>query len=262
MNPSFSDHFTPVAAHYARFRPTYPEALFTWLATVAPDRDLAWDCAAGNGQATLDLVRHFARVIATDASRAQIDAALPHPNVEYRVAPAEASGLPEAAVDLITVAQALHWFDLDRFYAEARRVLKPGGILAAWTYGAQTMDEARVDACVRTFYRETVGPYWPPERRHVESGYQTLPFPFHEIPTPEFRMTATWSLPELLGYLRSWSATGRYLAERGTDPVDGLATDLAPLWGDPSTRRRVIWPLSLRIGRDRAWRDDVPARHR
>lgn len=250
MNPSFSDHFAPVSAHYARFRPTYPAALFAWLADAAPGRELAWDCAAGSGQASLDLARRFTRVIATDASRTQIDAAPPHPNVEYRVAPAEASGLPEAAADLIAVAQALHWFDLDRFYAEARRVLKPGGILAAWTYGAQTVDETRVDACVRTFYRETVGSHWPPERQHVESGYRTLPFPFREIPHPEFHMTANWTLPELLGYLRSWSATGRYLAARGTDPVDGLAMELLPLWGEPSARRRVIWPLSLRVGRD------------
>ena len=248
-HPTFSDRFAPVATHYARFRPTYPEALFAWLATTAPGRERAWDCAAGSGQATLDLARYFTRVIATDASRAQIDAATPHPQIEYRVAPAEASGLPDGVVDLITVAQALHWFDLDCFYAEARRVLKPGGILAAWTYGVQTVDEARVDARVRTFYRETVGPYWPPERRHVESGYRTLPFPFREIPAPEFRMIADWTLPELLGYLRSWSATERYHAEHGTDPVDGLATELAPLWGDSSIRRRVIWPLSLRVGR-------------
>lgn len=205
MNAPFNDHFTPVSTHYARFRPIYPEALFAWLATTVPARDLAWDCAAGSGQATLDLARHFTRVIATDASRAQIDAASPHPNVEYRVAPAEASGLSEATVDVITVAQALHWFDLDRFYAEVHRVLKPSGILAAWTYGVQTMDEARVDACVQTFYRETVGPCWPPERRYVENGYQTLPFPFREIPAPKFHMTATWTLPELLGYLRSLS---------------------------------------------------------
>lgn len=250
MNLPFNDHFTPVTTHYAQFRPTYPEALFDWLATIAPARELAWDCAAGNGQATLDLARHFTRVIATDASRAQIDAALPHPNVEYRVAPAEASGLPEATVDMITVAQALHWFELDCFYAEVRRVLKPGGILATWSYGVQTVDEPRVDACVQTFYRDTVGPYWPPERRHVESGYRSLPFPFREISAPEFHMTATWTLPELLGYLRSWSATGRYLAARGTDPVNDLAVELASPWGDPPVRRRVTWPLSLRVGRD------------
>ena len=250
MHSTFNDHFAPVSTHYACFRPTYPEALFVWLAATVPARELAWDCAAGSGQATLDLARHFTRVIATDASRAQIDTAPRCPNVEYRITPAEASGLPAATADLITVAQALHWFDLDRFFAEARRVLKPDGILAVWTYGVLAVDDARVDTRIQTFYRETVGPYWPPERRHVESGYRTLPFPFHEVPTPEFHMTAAWTLPELLGYLRSWSATGRYLLEHGADPVDGLAAELTPAWGDPSVRRRVLWPLSLRVGRD------------
>ena len=249
MSSKFTDHFTAVTPHYARFRPTYPEALFAWLATIAPDQELAWDCAAGNGQATVDLARYFKRVIATDASQAQIEAAPPCPNVEYRVAPAEGSGLPTAAISMITVAQALHWFDQDRFHAEVQRVLKPEGVLAAWAYGPLTVDEVGVDACVRTFRLETIGPYWPPERRHVESGYRTLPFPFHEISTPEFHITMDWSLTELLGYLRSWTSTGRYLAEHGTDPVNALALELTPLWGDPTTQRRVIWPLCLRVGR-------------
>ena len=228
-----------------------PSGLFAWLASIAPGRALAWDCAAGSGQASRDLAAHFEQVIATDASAAQIAAAIPHPRVEYRVAPAEDSGLPEAAVDLITVAQALHWFDLDRFYAEARRVLKPGGVLTVWTYGVLAVAGEAVDARVQTFYREAVGPYWPPERRHVESGYRTLPFPFAELEAPEFHMEASWTLSELLGYFRSWSATSRYLAERGHDPVVALAAELAPLWGSPQHRRRVMWPLAVRVGRVR-----------
>jgi SAM-dependent methyltransferase len=244
----FTDHFAPVAAAYAGFRPTYPAALFAWLAKIAPGRALAWDCATGSGQAACDLAAHFERVVATDASAAQIAAAVSHPRVEYRIAPAEASGLPEASVDLITVAQALHWFDLDRFYLEARRVLKPGGVLAAWTYGVPTVAGEAVNAQVRRFYWETVGPYWPPERRQVESGYRTLPFPFAEREVPEFRMEAFWSLPELLGYFRSWSATARYLAHRGHDPVAALEPELAPLWGTPGARRRIVWPLATRVG--------------
>ncbi len=251
MTRPFNDHFAPVAACYAGFRPTYPAMLFTWLAQIAPGHELAWDCAAGSGQASRDLAAHFAHIVATDASRAQIEAATPHPGVEFRVAPAEASGLPDASLDLITVAQALHWFDLDRFYAEARRALKPDGILAVWTYGVLRVEGEEIDARVQAFYHETVGPYWQPERRHVESGYRTLPFPFAEMPSPGFSMETLWTLPELLGYFRSWSATGRYVAARGADPVDALAEALAPLWGDLDRSRRVTWPLSLRVGRKR-----------
>jgi SAM-dependent methyltransferase len=249
MSGAFSDHFAPVAANYAAFRPTYPPALYAWLASLVSRHDLAWDCAAGSGQATLGLAEQFARVLATDASRAQIESAPPHPRVTWRVAAAEDSGLPDSAVDLVAVAQALHWFDLDRFYAEVRRVLKPGGVLAVWTYGVTEVEGAAVDERLQIFYRVTVGPYWPPERRHVESGYRTLAFPFEEIEAPAFAMQAEWSLGELLGYLRSWSATGRYIATRGSDPVAALERELAPLWGDGGARRRIAWPLSLRVGR-------------
>ncbi len=249
MTNTFADHFSPVSADYARFRPTYPAALFAWLAGKAPGRTLAWDCAAGSGQASRDLAAHFERVIATDASSAQIAAAMPHPGVEYRVTPAEASGLPDAAVDLITVAQALHWFDLDRFYAEARRVLKPGGVVAVWCYGALSVEGETVNTRAEAFYRDTVGPYWPPERQLVESGYRTLPFPFAEITAPTLNMEASWTLPELLGYFRSWSATGRFIAEQGYDPVAPLATELERLWPSPHERRRIAWPLAIRAGK-------------
>ncbi len=249
MSHAFNDHFAAVAASYANFRPAYPAALFAWLAEIAPGRNLAWDCATGSGQAARDLAEHFRHVIASDASTAQIDAAAAHPKIEYRVATAEACGLSDATVDLITVAQALHWFDLERFFAEARRVLKPAGVLAVWTYGVFTVEGEGIDTCVQAFYQDTVGPYWPPERIHVESGYRTLAFPFGEIQTPVFSMETAWTLPELLGYLRSWSATGHYIAAHGTDPVDGLAMELAPLWGDAHCTRLVSWPLSVRAGR-------------
>ncbi len=245
----FTDHFAPLATDYASFRPTYPAGLFAWLAEVSPGGALAWDCAAGSGQASLDLARRFRRVIASDASEAQIAAAPHHPNVEYRVAPAESSGLADASVDLITVAQALHWFDLERFYAEARRVLAPDGVLAAWTYGVLHVAGEEIDRAVQTFYADTVGPYWPPERSLVESGYRTLPFPFAELSPPSFIMESEWNLAQLLGYFRSWSATGRFIAARGHDPVTELERMLAPLWGDPALCRRVSWPLSVRAGR-------------
>lgn len=248
-NKPFSDHFAPVSGAYADFRPTYPPALFDWLAAVAPGRGLAWDCACGSGQASVDLAGRFDRVVATDASAAQLEGAARHPKIEYRQAPAEASGLPDASVDLITVAQALHWFDLPAFYAEACRVLKPGGVLAVWSYGVQTVEGDAANALVQHFYSEVVGPYWPPERVLVEQGYRTLDFPFAEFAPPAFEMTAHWPLPRLLGYFRSWSATGRYIKARGEDPVVGLAEGLASLWGDPEAGRQVAWPLALRVGR-------------
>jgi len=249
MASKFHDHFAPVAPSYAVFRPSYPHALFEWLASLVSRHELAWDCAAGSGQASVDLAAHFECVVATDASPSQIDAASPHPRIKYRVATAESSGLLSESVDLITVAQALHWFDLPGFYAEVRRVLRPNGVLAVWTYGVLTVEGDGVDAIVVNFYHNTVGPYWPFERAHVENGYRSLPFPFTEIAAPPFAMEAFWTLPQLLGYIRSWSATGRFAAEHGRDPVVALEQQLPPLWGDLQQRRQVTWPLSLRVGR-------------
>ena len=249
MKP-FADHFAQVAAAYARHRPCYPAQLFAWLAANAPARTLAWDCATGTGQAAVALAEQFEQVWATDASAAQIEAATPADRVQYRVAPADDSGLPAGSADLVTVAQALHWFDLERFYAEVRRVLKPGGLLAVWTYGvfrAEGTDATAVQAILDRFYYETVGPCWPPERRHVENGYAELVFPFEQLVVPAFEMAVAWNLDDLAGYLCSWSATSRYQTLHGSNPVEGLLQELAPLWG--AERRRVVWPLSIRAGK-------------
>jgi SAM-dependent methyltransferase len=243
----FSDHFSRVSDAYADFRPTYPPALFDWLAGIAPATGLAWDCACGSGQASVDLAARFRQVVATDASAAQLAGAVVHERVIYREAPAEASGLPEGSVDLVTVAQALHWFDRPRFYAEVARVLKPGGILAVWSYGVQTVEGEAVDAVVQHYYREVVGPYWPPERRLVEEGYRSLDLPFDEFLAPHFEMSVHWPLERLLGYFASWSATGRYLKATGENPVLALAERLAPVWGEGV--RRVTWPLAVRVAR-------------
>jgi len=249
MSQPFHDHFSDVAGRYADFRPHYPAELFEYLATLAPRNWLVWDCACGNGQATLGLARHFDRVMATDASQEQIASASAHPNVEYRVAPAEQSGLSDTSVGLITVAQALHWFDRDRFYVEAKRVLIPGGVLAAWAYGINEVEGAAVNELVQDFYANTVGPYWPPERKLVEEAYRTIPFPFAEITPPGFRMEARWTLEQLLGYFSTWSATNRFIKATGRNPLEALATALARAWGDGNSPRLVVWPLSLRLGR-------------
>lgn len=245
---SFKDHFSGHASDYARFRPRYPAELFDYLARIAPGRDRAWDCATGNGQAAVALAEHFARVIATDASAQQIANAEPHARVEYRVAPAELSGLHSESVDLVTVAQALHWFDIPAFFDEAHRVLRAGGIVAVWAYNLVTISPD-IDALMLHFYRETTGPFWPAERDIVEAGYRTIVFPFEEITPPDIAMEAEWNLEQVLGYLRTWSATQKFIAARGFDPVDGVAREILRLWPKSEERKRVAWPLALRVGR-------------
>src|SRR5437667_5608623 len=242
----FKDHFSKQAADYAKFRPRYPQKLFEYLGSVAPNRGLAWDCGTGNGQAAVGLATVFDRVIATDASEKQIANARSHERVEYRVTRAEKSDLESASIDLIMVAQALHWFDLDRFYDEVRQVLKPDGVLAASAYNLLRVQPA-IDEVVNRYYYEVVGPFWPPERELVEN-FADLPFPFHEIDPPKFEMTAQWNLDHLIGYLRTWSSTQRFMAANGADPLEQIIDELRRAWGNPQEVRTVLWPLILRLG--------------
>jgi SAM-dependent methyltransferase len=251
---AFKDLFSRGAAEYAAHRPRYPARLFAELAARVSRRELAWDCATGNGQAALGLAGHFRHVVATDASPAQIAAAVPHDRITYRVAHAEASGLESSSVDVVTVAQAVHWFDREAFFSEARRVLAPGGMIAVWCYSLLEVDD-RVDALVRRFYEETVGPYWSPDRRLVDEGYRTIDFPFAEVVLPPLAIEQEITLEQLGGYVRTWSATQKYVAERREDPVTPLLVEIAPLWGAPSSARRVRWPLSVRAGHRDMHRD-------
>lgn len=249
MKETFRDHFSSLAARYADFRPRYPAELFDFLAGTVGLRELAWDCACGNGQATVDLAARFRKVIGTDASAEQVKAARRAQNVEYRVAAAEASGLEDLSVDLITVAQAMHWFDLDRFYAEVRRVLRADGLLAVWTYGAHRVEDERINAVMRRYHYETIGPYWPPERKYVEEAYAPLPWPFQRLKAPEFSMRAEWSLDQLMGYYSTWSGTKRYAEAKGENPLLELRMELEALWGAAELKREVKWPLALHLGR-------------
>jgi SAM-dependent methyltransferase len=249
---SFKDHFSKQADDYAKYRPAYPRELFEYLASLAPARLLAWDCGTGNGQAALGLAEFFGHVIATDPSEAQIRNATPHASVEYRVAPAEQTDIGAGTVDLVTVAQALHWFDHERFYAEAKRVLKPGGVLAAWCYGLNEIAPA-IDPVVRHFYSGVVGPHWPPERRFIDERYASIPFPPGELVTPAFHIEAHWNLDDFIGYLNTWSATQRYRKAEGRDPLPALRDELIPVWGPADTLRSARWPIYLRAVRlDRA----------
>ena len=204
--------------------------------------------STGSGQAAVGLAAHFARVIATDPSTGQLAQAAAHPRIEYRCTPAEVSLLDTASADLVTVAQAIHWFDLDRFYAEAKRVLKPGGIIAAWTYTLLDV-EAGIDKLVSDYYRNVVGPYWPPERKMVDDRYRSLPFPFDPVATPPFEIRTEWSQADLLGYLGTWSATRAYMKAKGVDPLTEFGHSLAALWPDPEMKKTLRWPLHLRVGR-------------
>src|SRR6478672_8341336 len=219
---SFSDHYSSSASHYASFRPGYPPELFAWLASIAPDRRRAWDCATGSGQAAMPLADHFAHVVATDPSVAQLAHASSRSGVEYAAMSAEDSALAAGSVSLVTVAQALHWFDRPRFWAEARRVLVAGGVLAVWSYGLLTLHDHALDDIMRRFHGETVGPYWPAERRLVDEGYRSLELPFEEVDAPAFSMQARWTLEHLAGYLSTWSAVLRARTATGQDPVAGV----------------------------------------
>jgi SAM-dependent methyltransferase len=245
----FKDHFSGHADVYREARPIYPPQLFAWLAQQSPDNALAWDCGCGNGQATVALADRFARVIGTDPSANQISAAEPGSNIEYRVEPAECCSLDGASASLVTVAQALHWFDHTPFYAEVKRVLKLNGLFAAWTYSDCATGDAAIDAIKNRLYVDLTGPYWPPERVHVEAGYTTLPFPFVEIAAPAFPMAAMWNVEHLLAYVRSWSATQRYIRDNGSDPVAIVEPELRTAWGDPALKREVRWQFHMRCGR-------------
>jgi SAM-dependent methyltransferase len=244
---SFKDHFSRQSASYSRYRPGYPPELIEWVASQAPDRRLAVDCATGNGQAAVALAGHFDAVLAVDGSLSQVRSATPAANVSYAIALAERLPVRNGGVSLVAAAQALHWFDFERFHAECRRVLVPGGVVAAWTYGKFRLDEA-VDSVVDDFYANVVGVFWPPERRYVEEGYRTLPFPWREAKAPSFVLETEWDLERVLGYLASWSSVQRYRDHHGRDPLQDLRGPLESAWGGTASRR-LRWPIHLRLGR-------------
>jgi SAM-dependent methyltransferase len=242
------NHFAPIAAQYARFRPRYPDELFTFLASVAPGRVLAWDCATGSGQAAQSLARHFERVVATDQSEELLGQASPQPNVTYRRADALASGLDAASVDLVTVANAMHWFHGPDFEREVRRVLRPRGVISAWSYALPRITPA-IDRVMRRTHDQIVGEFWIEPNRIVENGYRDLLFPFDALVAPPFVMAARYDLAQLEGLMRTWSASRKYEQKHGVDPVQLVGGELRAAWGDPSRHRDVTWTINLRIGR-------------
>jgi SAM-dependent methyltransferase len=243
---NFKDLFSAQASAYAKFRPHYPEDLFRYLASIAPQRALAWDCGTGNGQAAVKLAPHFQSVVATDPSETQIQSAEKNPSVTYKVARAEQAPFQDGAVDLITVAQAFHWFDHELFFEEVKRVLKPHAVLAIWSYNLCKITPA-IDQIVQKYYSGILGPYWEKERKLVEEGYRNCIFPMKEIPSPQFQMKAEWNVDHLIGYLGTWSALQAYIKKNGESPLLRIAPLLQEAWGDRKMLP-IAWELSVRIG--------------
>ena len=240
--------FSSISKEYAQSRPRYPAELFSYLASQVRQRSLVWDCATGNGQAALELVKHFDGVIATDVSVEQIHQATQHPRIEYYVAKSEQSGLDDRSVDMIAVASALHWFDIDAFYKEARRVIRPGGLLAAWTYHVGYV-ESPFDRVFGRFYFEVLYPYFAPGARLVDKRYETITLPGEALDSGNWSISAAWNLDQMLTFVASWSGTQQYIKERGENPVALIAEELEQLWGEPERIHVIRWPLYARISR-------------
>ena len=245
---TFKDHFSVAASGYAAHRPVYPRSVAEALAARSPGRSLVWDAGCGSGQLSVVLAEVFEQVVATDASAAQIAQAVPHPRVRYEVAPAEASGLPDGGVDCSVAAQAAHWFDLDGYYREVRRVSRPGALMALVTYAVLEVDP-EIEQLMGHFYWDTLEGHWPPERRLVEEGYRSLPFPFEPVEAPPLALEHRWNVDQLLGYVGTWSAVQSLKKAGRTEDLDRFGMEIRTAWGDPSRERLIRWPLSFRLGR-------------
>lgn len=240
------DRFSGHATDYARYRIDYPGELYDYILTNVPGRQAAWDCATGNGQAAVALANYFEQIEATDLSQRQLDNAVKRPNITYQVATAEAAPFADETFDLVTVGQALHWFDVPAFHTEAKRVLKPKGLIAEWGYGLNEVN-APIDALVRFIYSEVVGPFWDPQRRHIENQYANLPFDFAEVKHTQVTARREWLVEWYMNYLRTWSAVQAFRKQHGYDPIDQFDSDFRRLWGPGP--REVRFPIFLRVGR-------------
>lgn len=243
----FKDHFTRQAESYTKFRPGYPDELFKYLSDISPLNELAWDCATGSGQAANELTRYFDIVIASDASAGQVQNAFKNDKIIYKVFPAEKAVIDSGSVDLITVAQALHWFNFENFYSEVRRVLKKDGIIAVWMYGLVKISP-ELDMITKRFDNEILKDYWPPERQLFYEEYKTIPFPFERVKTPEFNMSADWTLENLFGFLGTWSAAQKFKEKENFDPLNLITSDFQKAWGKEKVRK-AKWDLILKVGK-------------
>lgn len=241
----FKDYFSGQSGQYAKNRPTYPASLIDFIVSHVSAYETAWDCATGNGQVALALAGHFKSVIATDASKEQLEQAIPHPSIQYIQSRAESTSIASSSIDLITVATALHWFNFNSFFKEVDRVIKQEGFFAAWGYGSVSVNY-EIDPYIHDFYRNLIGPYWPAERIFMDQHYDTIPFPFPLIETPPFKMEQSWSVDRFLGYVESWSACQNYRKTHGKSPISYLRHNLVPLW--KQEKMTISWQLFLKCG--------------
>jgi ubiquinone/menaquinone biosynthesis C-methylase UbiE len=242
------DLFSKQAEVYARYRPTYPAELFDYILSFVTGRSIAWDCATGNGQAAVVLAQHFKKVIATDISEKQLQQAIPAENIEYSVASAEKTTFPENTFDLITVAQAYHWFNFNAFHDEVMRVATQNAIIAVWGYNLIVGEDEKLSNMIGDFYRQTVGPYWDNERKHVEQNYSTVSFNYDELPSKEFRIYVQWTKEDVTGYLNTWSSVQHFIKANQYNPVEIFSRNLQDAWPQ-NTAKQFYFPLFLRLGK-------------
>jgi ubiquinone/menaquinone biosynthesis C-methylase UbiE len=242
------DNFSDKSSEYARYRPLYPDQLFEFLYTKVNNYTYAWDCGTGNGQVADQLAEKFTKVVASDISQNQLNHAVGKENIEYVVSSAEHTPFADNLFDLITVAQAIHWFDFDAFYKEVFRVSKNGAVLAVWGYGLVTVNE-KVDKVIGMFYRDIVGKYWDKERKYIDERYTTISFPVEELPVEKFQIIQQWDLQHFIHYINTWSSVKKFKQAEKSDPTEKLFVDLKKIWHEES--RQITFPIFMRIGKIR-----------
>lgn len=241
------DYFSTQSDKYAKYRPTYPADFFDYLNSIVPNKQNAWDCGTGNGQVAFELSKTFNNVFATDISQSQIDNALNADNITYSVQPAENTNFNNGLFDLIVVAQAIHWFDFEKFYTEVNRTAKDNSLLCVVGYGKLKISQ-QIDNVIIDFYDNVIGNYWDKERKYIDGNYKDIPFPFNEMKTPDFVNKQYWTLEHLIGYLNTWSAVKHFIKQNNYNPIDKLQKDIEQIW-DNKQPKLVQFPLLLRIGR-------------
>ncbi len=242
------DLFSTQSDLYAKYRPTYPKELYEYILSFVKEKDIAWDCATGNGQAAVVLADYFKKVCATDISAAQIDKAAKKENIEYSVCPAEATSFEENTFDLVTVAQAYHWIKWGEFREEVFRVCKPGAVIAIWTYYRNITGDKKIDDAIYDFYENVTKPYWDYERKYVEEKYETVDFDYKSLPVKNFETTLEWQSEDMLGYVSSWSAIQKFIKANGYSPVSKLGEQLKNIWPKDEVKK-IVFPIYLKLGR-------------